>query len=216
MIVDMGVRQSSFDDPIEDDLFVFSGNDLLTSYLDGPDLDWREVAERTAIDARRGLVVLQVAVLEDVIDELILYLEDTPDQENLAVRLSRQTFGPRLDRLERLLRDGDLWDEAAEAFLADLRAITKRRNELAHGVIKLRPVGGMPKLGQCDFDFEWVITSRKSRANERITMSGLRNDLYDAIALFTAALQYGDALVQRTPRRRHFKDGQYVSAPSRT
>ena len=47
-------------------LFVFSGDDLLTSHNDIADVDWVEVAERTLIDERRGLVVAQAVIIEDV------------------------------------------------------------------------------------------------------------------------------------------------------
>jgi hypothetical protein len=51
----MPIRSLSFDDPSDDDLVVFSGHDLMLSRYDHMDLDWQEVAERTAIDERRGL-----------------------------------------------------------------------------------------------------------------------------------------------------------------
>jgi hypothetical protein len=62
--------------------------------------DWHEVAERSALDERRGLVITRVAVIEDVVDEFILYLADPSDHDAYQADLDRLTIGPRLDRLE--------------------------------------------------------------------------------------------------------------------
>lgn len=97
----MAIRSLSFDDDSEDDLCVFSGDDLVITHADGPDLDWREVAERSALDERRGLVIAQVAVLEDLIDEFILYLVDPADPEDYQRSLDKKTIGPRINILEK-------------------------------------------------------------------------------------------------------------------
>lgn len=131
----MAIRSVSFDDPSDEGLAVFSGHDLMLSHCDYVDLDWQEVAERTAIDERRGLVVLQVAALEDLVNQIILYLAAPSDQEEMRLKLSRQTLGPRIDRLEGLLREAGLFDDEAAERIADLRRVTERRNELAHGTI---------------------------------------------------------------------------------
>jgi hypothetical protein len=52
----------SFDNDSNEQLSVFSGNDLLITQYDVSDLDWPEVAERSALDERRGLVITRVAV----------------------------------------------------------------------------------------------------------------------------------------------------------
>ena len=70
----MAIQSLSFDDESDEELYVFSGNDLLISHYDIADLDWEEVAERSLIDQRRGLVITQVAVLEDLVDDFLLYL----------------------------------------------------------------------------------------------------------------------------------------------
>jgi hypothetical protein len=58
-------QELSFDDESDDDdLRVFSGSDLLTSHNDIVDLDWGEIAARTAIDERKGLVFTQTVVIE--------------------------------------------------------------------------------------------------------------------------------------------------------
>jgi len=62
--------RSVVDDDSDEDLCVFSGSDLLISYYDVADLDWQDVAERSAIDERRGLVIAQVAALADPIEAL--------------------------------------------------------------------------------------------------------------------------------------------------
>ena len=67
----MAAWSVSFDDDNDEELSVLSGYDLLIAHYDVADLDWREVAERSALDQRRGLVITQAAVLEDLIDEFI-------------------------------------------------------------------------------------------------------------------------------------------------
>lgn len=209
------VNSVSFDDDSNTDgLYVFSGQDLVTAHYDLMDLDWREVDERTAIDKRRGLVVLQVAVLEDLVDELILYLADPHDEAEMRLRLSRETLGPRITRLEDLLRECNLLDDAAAERIADLRNVTARRNELAHGTIHWRPASKPIKraLG-FDVDMEWVIWSRRSHQTQRLTMAGLRADLDEAIGAFTATLSWAEALVEQAPRPAHFTTGSYISRP---
>lgn len=205
----MAIRSVSFDDPEEDDLYVFSGSDLLIAHYDQVDLDWREVAERSALDERRGLVITQVAVLEDLIDEFILYVEDAPDV--VSANLDRPTIGPRLDRLEAALRDGDLLDDALSGLLAETRAIVVRRNLLAHGTIHCRPVGGpvrFPITG--DLELEWVITDRRTTATSRLSMRQLRGDLHEAIGVFSSWLACAESLVERAPRPVRFKGGFYL------
>lgn len=109
----MAIRSVSFDDDSEADLCVFSGYDLMITHFDGPDLDWEEVAERSALDERRGLVIAQVAVLEDLIDEFILYLVDPRDPEGYQLSLDKKTIGPRIDILEQVLGDQDLMDSVS-------------------------------------------------------------------------------------------------------
>ena len=88
-------------------------------------------------------------------------------------------------------------------------------NELAHGTIHLRPVRGVaPRLGERDIDLEWVIWSRRSRQVQHLTMSGLRDDLHDAIGTFTSMLSYADKLVQLASRPVNLTDGRYI-APRR-
>jgi len=90
------IRSLSFDDEDEEALCVFSGYDLMISHYDIADLDWREVAERSSIDERRGLVIAQVAAIEDLIDEFSIYLDDPVDAESYQRGLDTQTIGPRL------------------------------------------------------------------------------------------------------------------------
>lgn len=205
----------SFDDDGDEPLAVFSGNDLLLSHYDEIDLDWHEVAERTALDERRGLVVLQVGVIEDLLDEFIHYLEDSEDQEALQTALERQTIGPRIDRFERLLRDALILDAVAASHLNALRRVVNRRNLLTHGTIEMRPAGGWPKLPlPPDLELEWVIYDRRSHSRERLTMSGLRVDLYDAIGLFTGLLSFAEEFVKVAPQPMNFRGGHYLAAPT--
>ena len=134
----------SFDDPDEDPLWVFSGGDLLIGHYDQVDLDWEEVAERTAIDERRGLVVTQVAVLEDLLDELILYLADPEDIDRLRGDLAGETIGPRITRLERLLTSHGLLDGQGADIVQELRTLVALRNRLAHGTIARQATPSSP------------------------------------------------------------------------
>lgn len=210
----MGVNSVSFDDPNDDDLFVFSGDDLLTAHYDLIDLDWQEVAERSMLDARRGLVIAQVVALEDLVDEFILYLADEANQDAFIAQLEREMIGERLKRLRACLEEADMLDTRALDLLEGLWRVVRRRNELAHGTIHVRPVGGhlvLPVTG--DVDLEWVITSRRSDERKRITMWMLREDLEEAIGVFVAMLRYGEWFVEHAPHPAHFTRGRYLSAP---
>lgn len=208
----MPLNNVSFDDSDEEGLYVFSGDDLVISFHDQVDLDWREVAERTLIDERRGLVVLQVAALEDLIDDFIMHLADDPDQEGFYSKLTRKTIGPRLDLLVKLLKEQDVMDDEIEKVLADVQKLVERRNLLAHGTIHLRPVGGIRRTFplKADSELEWVIKSRRSPTPQRLTMSELREDLHEAIGCFMAMLKCANALVAKTPRPKHFANGRYL------
>ncbi len=158
----MAIRSLSFDDdPDDDDLCVFSGQDLLMAHMDEVDLDWEEVAERSILDERRGLVITQVAVLEELIDEFILYVVDPADPEDYQRRLDCKTIGPRIDELKKALKNRDLLDAAGAELLADLRAIVNIRNELAHGTIyrTLLYVVPIQEIRTRDLELEWRIYS---------------------------------------------------------
>jgi hypothetical protein len=172
----------SFDNDSNEELCVFSGNDLLITHYDVSDLDWQEVAERSALDERRCLVITQVAVLEDLVDEFIFYLADPNDPDAYQLELDKLTVDPRLDRLEALLAGAGMHDANVVAILAALRQVVRRRNDLAHGTIHSRPVQPVQPGSWLDgIGLEWVITSRRSRTCERITMARLRQDLEGAI-----------------------------------
>jgi hypothetical protein len=210
----MSVRSLAFDDDEDDDLHVFSGNDLLVAHYDVADLDWREVAERAAIDERRGLVIAQVAVLEDLIDEFLMYLEDPVDPPAFQDRLDGMTIGPRLEMLESLLDRSDLLGPAAAERIADLRAVASRRNQLAHGTIdcQLARIPPVSELSHQDIEVEWILVDRRTRTREPITMSRLRRDLEDAIGAFTAMLSYAEEFVVSAPVPEHFVQGAYLAA----
>lgn len=211
----MAVRSVSFDDDTDEELCVFSGNDLLIAHYDAVDLDWHEVAERSALDARRGLVITQVAVLEDLVDEFIVYLADPVDTNEYQAELDRLTIGPRLDRLDNLLAGAGILDANAVAVLGAIRQVVARRNELAHGTIHCRPVEPVHLGSWLDgIELEWVITSRRSRTFKRITMTGLRQDLHDAIGCFSSVLQYAEWFVESAPAPRNFDGGRYLGSPS--
>jgi hypothetical protein len=212
----MAVRSVSFDDDSDEELSVFSGNDLLIAHYDVADLDWQEVAERSALDERRGLVITQVAVLEDLIDEFILYLADPVDTDDHQSELDTLTIGPRLKLLEGLLSGAGLLDDNAVAVLGAARQVVARRNELAHGTIHWRPVEPVkPGSWLDEMELEWVITSRHSRTFKRITMAGLRQDLHEAISCFSSMLQYAEWFVETAPPPRNFSGGQYLGTSSR-
>jgi len=211
----MAVRSLSFDDTDDTDLCVFSGYDLLISHYDVADLDWQEVAERSAIDERRGLVIAQVAHLEGLIDEFLHYLFDPTDPEDYQRGLDRMMIGARLDRFERGLIEHGLLDDQARARLDDLRAVVRRRNQLAHGTLQCRPTRIVPikDLAHQDIDLEWVLEDRRARQSERVSMAGLRDDLADAIGTFAAMLAYAETFVELAPAPVHFHSGAYLSAP---
>jgi hypothetical protein len=210
-------RSLSFDDEEKEELCVFSGYDLILAHHDEIDLDWHEVAERSTIDECRGLVIAQVAVLEDLIDEFLVYLEDPTDTEAYQRQLDRKTVGPRLELLERELLRVGLLDQRAADLMTDLRAGVKRRNQLAHGTIDRRyvpdPSEEHPQI--FDVDWEWVLIDRRSHDVERISMAGLRHDVYDSIGVFTAMLAYTASFVEHAPRPAHFAGGMYLDVPAR-
>jgi hypothetical protein len=205
----------SFDDEDGEELYVFSGNDLLMSHYDAADLDWEEVAQRAALDQRRGLVITQVAILEDLIDEFIHYLADPADPEAYQVDLDKCTIGPRLNRLEKLLLRAGLRDRHVADLLNEIRRVVTRRNVLAHGTIHRRPVEPVEPGSWIDgIPLEWIITSRRSKTVERLTMSRLRQDLYDAIGCFSEMLQYAERFVEIAPWPTTFRGGRYLGAPT--
>jgi hypothetical protein len=211
----MAARSVSFDDDSDEELFVFSGNDLLTSHYDVGDLDWREVAERSALDERRGLVIAQVAVLEDLIDEFILYLADPVDLGGYQAKLDRLTIGPRVDCLEKLLARANILDAVAIAVLGKIRCVAARRNELAHGTIHCRPVEPVEPESWLDgVPVEWILISRRTRTVERITMAGLRQDVKAAISAMSSTLLYAERFVDVAPHPRHYAGGRYLAAPT--
>ena len=215
----MGVISVCFDDPGDEELSVFSGNDLLVSQYDGPDLDWQEVAERSKIDQRRGLVIAQVAVLEDLVDEFLAYLIDPVDPAELAAKLDAKTIVPRITWLRFEMKRAQLLDDETEALIDELDRVAQRRNELAHGILHWRLVAGQSRLlrdllRQPEVELEWIITNRRTRSRQRITMLELRQNLYDAIAVFMAMLDYAEVFVERAPQPQHFSGGLYLAVPT--
>jgi hypothetical protein len=215
----MGVISVCFDDPSDEELSVFSGSDLLVTHYDGPDLDWQEVAERSELDQRRGLVIAQVAVLEDLIDEFLAYLLDPADPAEFATKLDAMTIVPRIAWLRSQLKKAQLLDDETEALIDELDRVAQRRNELAHGTLQWRLVAGQSRLlqdllSQREIELEWIMTNRRTRSSQRITMLELRQNLYDAIGVFTAMLGYAEVFVQRAPQPTHFKGGRYLGAPT--
>lgn len=213
----MSVRSVSFDDASDGDLWVFSGNDLLLSHYDIADLDWDEIAERALIDERRGLLITQVAVLEDLVDEFILYLEDPQDARRFREKeLNRATIGPRLTMLATLLRSAGLLDNQAADCLAAAGTTVDRRNRLAHGTMHCRPTRVVPirDLAHVDLEIEWVLVDRRSDETERISTARLRQDVYDAVGAFSGLLAYAESFVERAPQPRHFAGGHYLAAPT--
>jgi len=213
----MSVRSVSFDDGSDEELCVFSGSDLLLSHYDITDLDWEEVAERALIDERRGLVITQVAVLEDLVDEFLLYLEDPQDARRFREeKLNGKTIGPRLAMLERHLRLAGLLDDEAVDCLAAARTTVDRRNRLAHGTVKRRPTRVVPIS-------TWLMLILRSNGYSSIAgpmrrsgsrLARLRQDVYDAIGAFSGLLAYAESFVERAPTPRHFTGGHYLGAPT--
>ncbi len=213
----VAIRSLSFDDLDESELAVFSGEDLLLAHYDAVDLDWEEISERAMVDERRGLIIAQVAVLEDLVDEFLLYLIDPESQTAEQERLDQKTIGVRLRWLEERLEEVGLTDEFTRSMIADMRATVNRRNELAHGTISRRQVGHVRPIRDLvahDIDMEWVLTSRKTRTTERITMAGLRADLEAAIGSFTGLLNYAEYFVEHAPWPKNYRGGYYLGLPT--
>lgn len=208
----------SLDDDDDSELYVFSGQDLLTAHYDQIDLDWHEVAERSIIDERRGLVITQVAILDDLIDEFILYLADPPDEEAYQrEKLDTITLGPRIDLFEKRLRRAGLLTDGVSVLLADLRKIQARRNTLAHGTLSWQPIFPMPVLSDRDRPptrLEWILFDRRRQTRERISMTQLRQDVYTAQGCFSALLNYAEVFVETAPQPTHFRGGSYLAAPT--
>ena len=202
----------SFDDEDESDLQVFSGHDLLMAHYDKVDLDWEEVAQRSVLDERRGLVIAQVAVLEDLVDEFILYLADPEDQREYEAQLRRQTIGPRLDTFEELLAETPVRSTGLE-HVKELRSVASRRNELAHGTLFVNPVTWpLPRPGSGSLVLEWRLFDRRTQTSERVTMAGLRVDLEEAAGVFLGLLAFAEELVERVPVPMNFGGGVFLAA----
>ncbi|MEU1399087.1 hypothetical protein ABZ403_23865 [Micromonospora zamorensis] len=185
----------SFDDDSNEPLNVFSDYDLLLSFHDTADLDWEEVVERSAIDERRGLVITQSTVLEDLLGGVILQLEGPGDPETRQREIDQWMIGKRLNRVESLLLSGGYLEANSSFPRETLWAVVRRRNELAHGSIS-RVIGdAYPRLGGPGKirRVEWQLVDRRTRESRLITMAGLREDLYAAIAAYTDLLRWNSS-----------------------
>ncbi|MGW3607915.1 hypothetical protein [Micromonospora sp. NPDC005161] len=186
------VVEVSFDDGSDEPLNVFSDYDLLLSFHDEVDLDWEEIAERSALDQRRGLVITQSIVLEDLLGDVILQLEKPDDPETRRSELDQWMIGKRLHRVESLLASLPS-SEANRSFpREELSAVVRRRNELAHGNItrvvgEARPRTGGPGKTQ---RVEWRLVDRRTCGSQLITMAGLREDVYTALAAYTSLVHW--------------------------
>jgi hypothetical protein len=189
------VVKVSFDDDSDEPLNVFSDYDLLLSFHDEVDLDWEEIAERSVLDQRRGLVITQSTVLEDLLGDVILQLEKPDDPEARRNETDQWMIGKRLNRVESLLASGASPDADRSFPREELWAAIRRRNDLAHGNITRvideaypRPDGS----GKTQ-RVEWHLIDRRTRRSQLITMAGLREDVYAAIAAYTSLLRWAIA-----------------------
>ncbi|MFF5181430.1 hypothetical protein ACFY2Q_25660 [Micromonospora sp. NPDC000316] len=193
------VVEVSFNDNSDEPLHVFSGYDLLLTFHDAADLDWEEVAERRALDERRGLVITQSAILEDLLSDVIVQLERPGNPETRQRELDQWTIGKRLKYVESLLGNG-AYPEGNSTFpFEELWDAVRRRNELAHGNLT-RVVGeacprsdGPGKTRR----IEWHLVDRRSQGSRLITMADLREDLYAATAAYANLLRWASNLEQR-------------------
>lgn len=202
----------TFDDDDETSLDVFSGEDLLTAHYDQVDLDWEEVAERSIIDERRGLVITQVGVLDDVLDEYILYMADPVDVAAYRRKLDSITTGPRLDRFEHLMRGLEIRIAGMAQLVTDLRTVIAVRNRLTHGTIYRRPTRMVPIADwpKSTIELEWVLLDRRDRTTQRVSMAGLRQTLNEAQGCVMGLLDLAERFVEIAPRPRHFPGGAYL------
>ncbi|MFF5056713.1 hypothetical protein ACFY1S_26380 [Micromonospora sp. NPDC000663] len=186
------VIEVSFDDDSDEPLNVFSSYDLLLSFHDEVDLDWEEVAERSEIDQRRGLVITQSTVLEDLLGDVILHLEKPDDPETRRDEIDQWMIGKRLHRVESLLANRPSPETNRGFPREEMWAVVRRRNELAHGNItrvvgeaRSRPDG--PGKTQ---RVEWHLVDRRTRRSQLITMAGLREDVEAAITAYANLLDW--------------------------
>ncbi|KAB1118476.1 hypothetical protein F6X54_03300 [Micromonospora aurantiaca] len=186
----------SFNDNSDEPLHVFSGYDLLLAFHDAADIDWEEVAERGALDERRGLVITQSTVLEDLLSDVIVQLERPDKPETRLRELDQWMIGKRLKHVESLLERG-AYPEVKNSFpFEELWDVVRRRNELAHGNL-MRVIGeacprseGPGKTRQV----EWHLVDRRSRGSRLITMAGLREDLSAATTAYINLLRWSSKL----------------------
>lgn len=206
------------DDPCEDELSVFSGNDLLLAHYDVSDLDWEEIAERSLIDERRGLIIAQVSTLEDLLTEFLLYLSDADFGSSTHDDVERLMFGARAQRFRSSLDDDGLLDDTASALADELDAVIARRNTIAHGFLHWQPVAApvvpIRELLDRDLEMAWILTDRRRGTSEQVSMAGLREDLRRAAGLFMALLRFAEHFVERAPRPSTFPGGVYLGRPT--
>ncbi|RKN50460.1 hypothetical protein D7223_01290 [Micromonospora endolithica] len=189
------VVEVSFDDDSDEPLNVFSDYDLLLSFHDTVDLDWEEIAERSALDERRGLAITQSTVLEDLLGDVILQLERPDDPETRRSELDQWMIGKRLNRVESLLASSAPPDADRSFPREELWAAVRRRNELAHGNITRVISEAYPRAdgpGKTQ-RVEWHLVDRRTHGSQLITMAGLREDVYAAIAAYTSLLRWAAA-----------------------
>ena len=117
---------------------VLTGQDFRISHYGGSPMDNPAVEERTVLEALRGLVAAQMTVLDDLLDEFVLYLMDPRASDVFEVRVlgARMTMG-RVELLEPLLEDCGLKTTAGD-LLSRLRTVVERLNVLAHSPIFVR------------------------------------------------------------------------------
>jgi hypothetical protein len=195
---------------------VFTGQDLLISHYDGPDLGWEDVAERTEMESLRGLVVAQATILDDLIDEFLLYLIDPGPQDWYRIEVLRsQPVGRKLDHLRSLLRQYGLADVAARYVQAASEALS-RRDVLAHSPLFRQPTRILPIEDIGSTEYEMVIRRRTKKGDtfEVVTEDSLTNDLYNTQGTFSGLLAFAEIMVERVPVPVHFQGGSYLAAPT--
>ncbi len=194
--------------------WVLAGDELLIAHYGASGIDWQQVADRDVVETLRGKVVAQATVLEDLVDEFLLYLRDTPpeDLDTDADPTKHWQLGRKVDDLRAALKDCGL-AAVAKGPLDQVGRALKRRDVLAHSPLMVREgrvvhFGVMPEP-------EFVVRERKRGGLKyhRLTEAQLRDDLRSTATAFLALLGMAEVVVQHAPLPKHFRTGAFLAQP---
>jgi hypothetical protein len=188
------------------------------------DPDWRssddddpeEALEARRIHELRGLVMAQVAEIEDLLRFVLVEAGSRTNRTSRSLRLHRPTAGAALKRVESLLEEIGL----AERFrhhITQMESTIHRRNKLVHATVKV----GFSQMGEygphvpvivllMTRDEQWpeqLASSRSAHDDEQtkhqdtdaIDESDLEDDLRKAYEALEAAIDIWEAVDRELP-----------------